>query len=1351
MRTELDDEGGQLVKRLIEEFDPRTTKIELAPLGQSELEQLLADMLGRTPAEVAGLAKLISTRSENIPLFVHQLLLHLVDRGLLRSGEHGWEWDEPAIAGSGLPDDMLGIMTDKLARMPEGERELLQIAATIGARFDPVLLERFLHEHGELLSQPVTVVDSLRRLTHEGLLLALADGYQFSHERIRIGARDFLAPARRKAIHLALGRYLLAQPRAHEAGDEVFLIVDQLRAGIDDASDLHGAPLVDLAKLAHQAGIRAMRAHAWARARRYLEFAGELIGPSVAALRSLELTDTITSDTRALMLAIHSALAQVFAALSEPDAAERAYDELLSWPLARLERATIVSRRLRLLTLQGRISEALASGLAFLAECGIDLPERPTPARALVDLLRGWWQYRGVDLERLDALAPATDERAIAAILVIAAVKGPAYVVRPRLFVVLTSLHARLLLEHGTHPSMPLALAHLAITELALGNTSRQLAQLERLCDAALELGARPWSASPVLADTAVMLFVWPCIRPFRTITREIEATHQRSLDTGELENSGYLAALGLALHLEDGSHLHDVLDLHDRLAAADPTWGTRELAKVAELSRRFVLTLRGDEESFMTREALEGLELSRVTQYACVVIEAFGRWLLGERERVAELIASIDHDFERVLFGTWQVPRCALLGSLLEFDRMRRDLQAPTRGRSRRYLAQRRAVLQRWARRCPANYAALALLFDAEQASLRGRTGVAQDLYERAIAAAVEHGLHAIEAIVCERFARHARRLGHTTTTDGALRQAHLALHRWGARAAVTRLERDHPNVFADVLGERDSNTRASASDAISEVESAAVQRILETIGQHLRLDEVVVRVLRSACESAGADHGALLLERDGGLGLVAAYENQSAEVVEPAIPLAALEHRLPTSAVHFVRRTGRALLLDDVALDTRFANDPYVLATKVRSLICMPIDKHQQRVGALLLTNHLSSHAFTADRLGLLGVLSAQAAHALENAQLYDALQRSEAKWRTLVTGVPDIITLIDDRGRLEFINHFGPMAAGGIKPEQLIGLPAITASTPENQPEHLRCLEAALQRGEHSEMEVEYKLPFGTFWYSIRFVPITIGGRVAKVISVGTDVSARRRAELERALLEQQLRQQQRLESVGTLASGVAHEINNPVQGIMNFAELITMRPDDVETVREFAGEIANESQRVATIVRNLMAFSRQEHEQEPQLADVSGLIETTLALIRTTLLRDDIEFELDIADALPRIHCRPQQIHQVLMNLITNARDAVKQASERKLLRLTASPLLREGRAWVRISVQDSGPGIPADIRQRIFDPFFTTKRHDRSTGLGLAVSHGIAVDHGGTIEVESEVGVGSAFHLELPAA
>ena len=209
---------------------------------------------------------------------------------------------------------MLGIMTDKLARMPEGERELLQVAACIGARFDPALLEAFLQEHTELLTQPIAVIDSLRRLTNEGLLLAVADGYQFSHERIRVSAHDSLPADRRQSIHAALGHHLLVRQRGREIGDEVFLTVDQLRAGIDEADEMPDIPPIELATIAHRAGTRAMRAHAWVRARRYLEFARELITPEVETLRSSDRGPReVTAEMRALMLAIHTAHAQVLA------------------------------------------------------------------------------------------------------------------------------------------------------------------------------------------------------------------------------------------------------------------------------------------------------------------------------------------------------------------------------------------------------------------------------------------------------------------------------------------------------------------------------------------------------------------------------------------------------------------------------------------------------------------------------------------------------------------------------------------------------------------------------------------------------------------------------------------------------------------------------------------------------------------------------------------------------------------------------------------------------------------------------------------------------------------------------
>ena len=154
---------------------------------------------------------------------------------------------------------------------------------------------------------------------------------------------------------------------------------------------------------------------------------------------------------------------------------------------------------------------------------------------------------------------------------------------------------------------------------------------------------------------------------------------------------------------------------------------------------------------------------------------------------------------------------------------------------------------------------------------------------------------------------------------------------------------------------------------------------------------------------------------------------------------------------------------------------------------------------------------------------------------------------------------------------------------------------------------------------------------------------------------DITERREYERNKDELEMQLRQKQKLESIGTLAGGVAHEINNPVNGIINYAQLII---DDAEAehLKAYSEEIIHEGQRVAEIVKNLLSFARQE-KQSHSPAQISDIINQTISLIRTVIRHDQITLEMNIPEGLPNIKCRSQQIQQVIMNLITNARDAL----------------------------------------------------------------------------------------------
>ncbi|HEY9173597.1 MAG TPA: PAS domain S-box protein, partial [Verrucomicrobiae bacterium] len=256
----------------------------------------------------------------------------------------------------------------------------------------------------------------------------------------------------------------------------------------------------------------------------------------------------------------------------------------------------------------------------------------------------------------------------------------------------------------------------------------------------------------------------------------------------------------------------------------------------------------------------------------------------------------------------------------------------------------------------------------------------------------------------------------------------------------------------------------------------------------------------------------------------------------------------------------------------------------------------------------------------------------------------------------------------------------------------------------------------------------------------------------LAVIQDLTERKRLEQERQAMEAQLRQQQKLESIGTLASGVAHEINNPITGIMNYAQLIQDRLPADSPLTEFTGEIMHETQRVAGIVRNLLTFARNE-KQSHSPAQIADIVEGTLSLIRTVIRHDQITLTVNVPEDLPQLKCRSQQIQQVLMNLMTNARDALNERypghDPDKVLKLEVNLFEKEGRRWIRVTVEDHGTGIPPEVRERMFDPFFTTKPRDKGTGLGLAISHGIVKEHHGRLTVESEPGRFTRMHLELP--
>jgi PAS domain S-box-containing protein len=380
-------------------------------------------------------------------------------------------------------------------------------------------------------------------------------------------------------------------------------------------------------------------------------------------------------------------------------------------------------------------------------------------------------------------------------------------------------------------------------------------------------------------------------------------------------------------------------------------------------------------------------------------------------------------------------------------------------------------------------------------------------------------------------------------------------------------------------------------------------------------------------------------------------------------------------------------------------------------------------------------------------------------ERERMEQALRESERRWQFALEGNGDGVWDWNTRsGRVLRSRQWKAML--GCQPGEIGDAPAelFDRLHPEDR-EQVSGEFARFLDGTSPVLETEFRLAAkdGSHrWILCRgqVMERTTDGRPLRCIGTHRDITARRNAEEALRASEATLRHEQRLKSIGTLAGGVAHEINNPVNIIMNLAELIRDQVPSGSPAAEDAGRIISESSRIARIVKDLLSFSRQEQESHSP-ARMKDIVEAVLSLTGKILARDQISVACDVSGDLERIRCRSQQIMQVVMNLITNARDALNERyhgfHEDKRLSISARIVEAGGRRFVRTTVEDRGAGIPEAIHDRLFDPFFTTKARDAGTGLGLAVSYGIVKEHHGEISFESAAGGPTRFHVDLPVA
>jgi len=420
--------------------------------------------------------------------------------------------------------------------------------------------------------------------------------------------------------------------------------------------------------------------------------------------------------------------------------------------------------------------------------------------------------------------------------------------------------------------------------------------------------------------------------------------------------------------------------------------------------------------------------------------------------------------------------------------------------------------------------------------------------------------------------------------------------------------------------------------------------------------------------------------------------------------------------------------------------------LAQGIQSFVGVPLISGGECIGALGF-DAVARSRWSEDNITTLKLAAFAIADAVVRKQADEKLRASEEKLRRILESSPDAIALTDLEGRIIDCNQATLDLLGLGSHEQAVGVD--TLSFFEDQP-YAEARLAEIRRvgvnknTEHWIAGREGKRFLCEISASVIQDP---GGEPTTLVAIAKDITARRQAEEERARLEEQLHQARKMEAIGRLAGGVAHDFNNVLCAIIGNAALSLDQLQVGDPLHELLDEISRAAERAADLTKQLLAFSRRQII-EPKVINLSILIDR-LQVMLVRLIGEDINLRTDTAGDLGLIRADPSQIEQVVLNLVLNARDAMPGGGDLQLS--TANVMFGEGepRPHVLLAVRDTGCGMSPEVQARIFEPFYTTKELGQGTGLGLATVFGIVEQAGGKIEVSSTPGEGSVFRVYLP--
>jgi predicted ATPase/signal transduction histidine kinase/GAF domain-containing protein len=1310
----------------------KVEEIRIGPLTRAHIAQLLADALHCAPESIDPLARLVSERTEGNPFFVIQFLQALAEGNLL-AFDHDtreWRWDTARIHAKGYTDNVVDLMAGKLTRLPPVTQHALQQLACLGNVADIATLSAVLG------MQAAQVHAALWEAVRQELAVRAEDAYAFVHDRIHEAAYSLIPQASRAGAHLRIGRLLVAHTPEEKHEEAIFEIVGQLNRGALLITERDERDR--LAELNLHAGRRALASSAYSSALAYFATGAELLG------------DAGWQRQHDLLFRLELNRGECEFLTGQLPAAEARLAQLSERAATTPERAQVACRQMDVHIVRDQCDQAITVGLAFLRHVGIAWSAYPDERAVQSEYERIGSLLADRTIEGLIDLPPMQDAVAISTVEVLSKLFAAALVIDGQFAALAICKAVSFSLEHGNADASCVAYAYLPrVAGRLFGDYKAGFRFSQLACQLVERRGLERYAARTYHARA---LYVTRWLQPARHCCDQFRRILDALSRTGDLTYGVFARNHLTSTLLFIGESLTEVQrEAESGLAYARKVrFGL--VIHCIEVQLALIRTLRGLTPVFGCLEVEQCSEahteqlLSKpsLSTAACWywVRKLQARYLAGNYDAAMAAAAkaqtllwtsySFNEDAEYYLYAA--LARSALCDSV----------PASEQPKHMDTLVAHRNQLRIWADLCPENFASHSALVDAEIARIEGRVVDAQMLYEQAIRAAQESGFAQVEALACELASRFHAARGLGSIARMYMQNACYGYLRWGANAKVRQLEEQHPYLRARETAAGPTNTMAAP---IEHVELATVIKVLQAVSGEIHLKKLIETVMRTAIEQAGAERGLLILS-DGEPRIEAEAISGSGRIEVSTRQAAIGPFDLPQTVLQYVIRTQEHVLIDDASADIVYSSDEYVRRSHSRSVLCLPILKHAKFGGALYLENNLAPRAFTSDRLAVLQLLASQAAISLENAELYNDLQRSEA---FLAQG--------------QSISHTGTFGWSVVSGEyywseegynlleydrsvQASAELALQRMHPDDQNGVRRLLDDAIREKKDFDSEHRLVMPDGR----IKYVHVT--GRAANTGNldfIGTvrDITERKRAEeaLRQALTD--LARINRVTTMGELTASLAHEINQPITGAIAYANACVRWLDrdepNLDEARAAATRMVKDGERAAQIIRRVRThFEKGALSRE--VFGVGEIIRETVELLRGEAVRYNISVHTELADGLPQIIGDRVQMQQVAMNLIVNGIEAMKDVDGLREMIIKTQPAHN---AQILVSVSDTGVGVPPQLAKQIFDPFFTTKPH--GTGMGLRISRSIVESHGGSLWVEGAPRRGATFQFTLPAA